>query len=179
MALAPCRECQASISTETATCPHCGVPHPHGAPVDISPKRGFGGGRAIMWFIVILVGGCVAAVMMSPTRTATTTSTSTRESRFVVKVEKESYDHGYLKLVGTVENTGTAAVFSPSLKIRVSRGGTVLAEDTVWPAGMMMKNVQPGARAAFESITRVPSEPGKITYEVSMKEAYKIEYPKR
>ena len=27
MALKPCRECGASISTEAQTCPHCGAPH--------------------------------------------------------------------------------------------------------------------------------------------------------
>ena len=29
MALMPCRECAAEISTSAATCPKCGAPHPH------------------------------------------------------------------------------------------------------------------------------------------------------
>jgi hypothetical protein len=28
MALKPCRECGEQVSTESAHCPHCGVPHP-------------------------------------------------------------------------------------------------------------------------------------------------------
>lgn len=30
MPLAPCRECGRSVSSEAASCPNCGVPHPHG-----------------------------------------------------------------------------------------------------------------------------------------------------
>jgi hypothetical protein len=147
MALAPCRECQASISTEAATCPHCGVSSPHGA---APPKKRKGRARrVIFWFFNLLfVGGCVAfaLVLMTPMRPRTTTSTSSA-ARFAVKVETEEYGYGYLKIVGTVENVGAAAAFSPSLKIRVLRDGTVLAEDTVWPAGMLLKSVEPGAKA--------------------------------
>src|SRR5438128_2587534 len=39
MALAPCRECAKEISTEAASCPHCGVPTPTSArPSTAAPK---------------------------------------------------------------------------------------------------------------------------------------------
>lgn len=33
MPLEPCRECGQNVSTEAASCPHCGVPSPNGAPM--------------------------------------------------------------------------------------------------------------------------------------------------
>lgn len=39
MALAPCRECGAQVSTEAQTCPHCGVARPAGAPSPPLPEQ--------------------------------------------------------------------------------------------------------------------------------------------
>lgn len=53
MALAPCRECGASISTEAPTCPHCGVPHPANvAPAPPTPPAVAGGAEAAVDFKV-------------------------------------------------------------------------------------------------------------------------------
>lgn len=38
MALVPCRECGSNVSTEAATCPHCGVPSPTGAAPGPQPQ---------------------------------------------------------------------------------------------------------------------------------------------
>ena len=37
MALLPCRECSAQVSTEAATCPQCGVPRPTSTPGSVQP----------------------------------------------------------------------------------------------------------------------------------------------
>jgi hypothetical protein len=63
MALAPCRECRREVSTEAATCPHCGVGNParlithspQARPVPTPPTRS----RALAW--VIFVGVIVFA----------------------------------------------------------------------------------------------------------------------
>lgn len=87
------------------------------------------------------------------------------------KVESSKYEYGYLKLVGTIKNTGTAAAFSPALRIKVYKDAAktvLLAEDMAHPAGAFLEKMEPGNEAAFESITRIPGEPKDIhyTYEV-------------
>lgn len=63
MALTTCSECQGRISTEAASCPHCGAPMPArtddatqaAAHIDIAPARG-GNGKVIA---VLVIGGLV------------------------------------------------------------------------------------------------------------------------
>ena len=58
MALKPCRECGAQVSTEAKTCPHCGVGNPTAKP----PMRTTGAG----WLIVIAaIGGVIYWVSSS------------------------------------------------------------------------------------------------------------------
>ncbi len=72
------------------------------------------------------------------------------------------------------------SVFSPAIDLGVHSGGTLLARDTGWPAGTAFKDIAPGTRAAFEIIARVPGEPDKITYRVSVRNhACEVKYPKR
>jgi hypothetical protein len=72
-----------------------------------------------------------------------------------------------------------ATGFSPSVRVRVYRDSTLLAEDTAWPAGMRRRDVAPGQRAAVESLTHIPGESTAINHEVSMPERHTVEYPKR
>lgn len=69
MALQPCRECGQQVSTEAASCPHCGTPNPTGIPPKQKPaeKEKAGCGKAgclglivfamIVWAIGELGGG--------------------------------------------------------------------------------------------------------------------------
>jgi hypothetical protein len=119
---------------------------------------------------------------MSSVPSPKSTTTSSGNARLRIVVDQESYSYGYVKVVGTVENIGESGAYSPSLKIRVTKGGTLLAEDTTWPAGTRLKTLNPGDKVAFESMTRVPGEPPSagLTYElVASGFPYEIQYPKR
>lgn len=68
MGLAPCRECQAQVSTEALSCPHCGVPNPTPAPVSPplrpSPKAAKKGLRPVqLGCLVIFVGGALLFII--------------------------------------------------------------------------------------------------------------------
>jgi uncharacterized OB-fold protein len=65
MALTKCRECGKEVSTDTVTCPHCGVVDPSGsgrpAPEPkviekhtVVHKRGGGFARFLLWIILIV-----------------------------------------------------------------------------------------------------------------------------
>lgn len=47
MALAPCRECGASVSTEAVSCPHCGVPNPTSVPATPPALSAVGNDEAV------------------------------------------------------------------------------------------------------------------------------------
>lgn len=58
MAMSTCRECNAAVSTEAATCPHCGVSSPArrhtGATSPVGPLLWFGG-AAIVFAMLLIV----------------------------------------------------------------------------------------------------------------------------
>ena len=60
MALKPCRECGASISTEAQTCPHCGVPDPT---KDKSAVQDLIKGKASWWIIAGVIFSFVVAII--------------------------------------------------------------------------------------------------------------------
>lgn len=98
-------------------------------------------------------------------------------ARFRLMVEQESLGGGYLKLVGTVENIGESGALNPLLTLRITRNGTLLAEDNTWSAGSVLKTMVPGDKAAFEFITRVPGGESSlgVSYELSVaKFAYEV-----
>jgi len=92
-----------------------------------------------------------------------------------------AYEYGYLKVIGVVENVRDKSEFSPTINLRVydSSSKTLLAEETTWPAGQYLKEMNPGASAAFECIESVPGEPEHIRYEVKIeKYDFDVAYPK-
>ena len=101
--------------------------------------------------------------------------------RLKIKIQKSTYEYGYLKVIGVVENVGEKPAFSPTINLRVydSSLKTLLAEDTTWPAGHYAKDMNPGTSAAFECIESVPDEPEHIRYEVKIeKYDFDVAYPK-
>lgn len=69
MAISTCRECKADVSTEAATCPHCGVPSP-------APAKAKFNGCAIA-VVAILAIGLVGALfdLMTPKQSAVQSNT--------------------------------------------------------------------------------------------------------
>ena len=51
MALAPCRECGANVSTAASTCPHCGVPGPAPKSARITLSRAHSNGAPTDLFV--------------------------------------------------------------------------------------------------------------------------------
>ncbi len=108
-------------------------------------------------------------------------SPRTVQPRLLITVQRAEYAYGYFKVVGIVKNVGSAPAFSPTVNLRVTRGDTVLAEDSAWPVGTLLRQLPVGGEAAFEVSSRVPGDPGSewISYEVAMsKYGYDVRYPK-
>lgn len=62
MALKPCRECGAQVSTEAEVCPHCGVHFPAATdPLAALAPSGNKHGKitGFGWFTLVLVGGII------------------------------------------------------------------------------------------------------------------------
>lgn len=182
MALIDRPECGKSISTQAVACPHCGAPWQGAptAPTAVPRKRSVAGKIAAGLIVLLVVGGCVALFIQSVPRNPPSTAYQT-PARLRLVVEQESLGYGYLKLVGTVENIGESGAYSPRLKVRVTKGGTLLAEDSTWPAGTVSKTLDPGDKAAFEFITRVPGGESSrgTSYELSAEKfPYEVKYPK-
>ena|ERR1035437_6106157 len=62
MALKPCRECGAQVSTEAEVCPHCGVRSPTATdPLAALAPSGNKQGKitGFGWFTLVLVGGII------------------------------------------------------------------------------------------------------------------------
>jgi hypothetical protein len=134
------------------------------------------GGLAALWLV---------AIALTPSRPTTSRPGSTSANRTItpasapttkkpaflrVTVEKTEYEHGYLTVIGTVENTGDRAAFSPSTQLEVlsEDGETVLATDNAYPAGSLLKQFEPGSKAAFKHMTSVPGDPNRIKWRVSI-----------
>jgi hypothetical protein len=62
MALKPCRECGAEVSTDAETCPHCGVR----SPVAKGSGKGSGIGRAIVILTILLIIGWAISTTNKP-----------------------------------------------------------------------------------------------------------------
>lgn len=182
-----CASCRIGNWHGARECAYCGAPLEARLPVIVAdtgpPERKRGVVSQGLSILGVLVGVVILVALFAPSSPSPSAGRSTApspaEARYRVTIERESYEHGYLKLIGTVENTGSGPGYSPRLDIRIYRGSTLLAEDTAWPAGMLLKHVSRGQRAAFESITRVPDLSGSISYQVSMTAQHTIDYPKR
>jgi hypothetical protein len=81
-----------------------------------------------------------------------------------------TYEGGYVKITGKIENIGDRDVFSPIITLRVwDQHGTLLAQDEgIYPAGQLFTHMHPGASAAFESMVHVPGEPSYVNWDVSV-----------
>lgn len=62
MALTACRECDQQVSTEAATCPHCGVSHP--ATAESAPAEPLSAGRS-GWYWFGIAAAAVAAGLVA------------------------------------------------------------------------------------------------------------------
>lgn len=90
-------------------------------------------------------------------------------AKLKVTVRSATYEHGYFKTVGVVENVGTAAAARPRINLTVfDPSRTTLATDTSVPAGTLTEPLPVGSSAAFEHITRVPGEPSRVTWSVEI-----------
>lgn len=94
MALIKCRECEAQVSTEALSCPHCGVPRPSSVPSEVVPaptapaaRQGVGlrkalqpglvAGLAIVLVVGVALGWFVASRQaLGPTQPDTTVTTA-------------------------------------------------------------------------------------------------------
>jgi hypothetical protein len=73
MALRPCRECNAQVSTEAEVCPHCGVPNPTSSPIASppiapptgKPRSGWGKPRSGWVIFSLLVFGFWALIVVA------------------------------------------------------------------------------------------------------------------
>ena len=68
MALRPCRECNARVSTEAEVCPHCGVRNPTDSPVapPTSKSAQPTGKSRLCLFAFLVIVGLVVVILKSP-----------------------------------------------------------------------------------------------------------------
>jgi hypothetical protein len=158
-----CKYCAMMIPKEAKICPHC------------RKKQGISllGKIVIGLFLLVLFSIFVSEIGKQPAQRLSSeqASTSTKLGpKFLIKVQKSTYEYGYLKVSGVVENVGDESGFSPTIKLKVydSSSKTLLAEDATWPAGQYLKNMTPGISAAFEFIQSIPGEPPHIRYKVTI-----------
>jgi|GEM_PF-3743925 len=87
-------------------------------------------------------------------------------SRLQLDVQSSKYKYGYLEVHGIVTNTGDSAIYSPEIVIHVwdKTEKVKLAEDSAWPAGTLLKYMQPGEKAAVDFYVMIGSEPLVIRY---------------
>lgn len=174
-----CESCHGPRARNALVCPHCGHRrHRIGAALLVA----FGLVAAFMLFSIWVVGGLQGAREQIGREVGVDLSETAERHRRVrlhVRVEESSYEHGYLKVVGIIENVGPEAAERPRLRLRVYRGETLLADDAVWPAGTRLEALAPGASVAFEGLARIPGEPGSVKYSVSVdRYAFEVSYPK-
>jgi hypothetical protein len=140
-----------------------------------------GCGTVILVAFLVLTTGmcglCAIGVANAPQSGETASPFVPAEPRVSGRIkitEKSSeYDYGYLKVVGTVTNTGTTTIrlnpFLGELTMKVSvtskDGATNLAEDTIH---FSQREIAPGESVAFQNSTHVPGEPSRIKYSIDV-----------
>jgi hypothetical protein len=161
MALVACRECSKEVSTEAASCPHCGA-KPTPAPTQKKRSRWRLFGYAVLGLIALNVvvsalssRGTSAPRVSAPAVPVPQPAGPAAAAKLRVTVKSGALSHGYFKVSGTIENVGTAAAFSPSVTIEVYDGKTLVGKDTAYATGHFLKNMAPGSSASFESMTRI------------------------
>lgn len=133
MALKPCHECNASISTEAAACPSCGAPvrlaTPAAAVAATSPRAGPG-----TWLVIILVLLVAIAATFSGAGRDERASTAPRpaltlKDEMLVKLTPELGEFRTLVVSGTIKNIAAVTVRDPAIRCNVAgNSGTDLAE---------------------------------------------------
>jgi hypothetical protein len=126
-------------------------------------------------FLVFLGAIVLGSLVSGPSYTRPPDSTAPpsqpKPAPFIrVTVTRSVYEHGYLRVLGIAENTGTGAAYSPAIEVKVynEKETVLLASDRSYPAGALARDFAPGARAAFEALTRVPGDPDEIMYRVGV-----------
>ena len=77
-----------------------------------------------------------------------------------------SYEYGYLKLYGVVENTGKVTLGKVRIWVRIydKTGSIVLSDRSFIPEGG--DTISPSAKVGYSTIQSTPGEPSKIRYDV-------------
>ena len=151
MALAPCRECGRQVSTEAATCPHCGVGRPArqiatpSVPNHASPDR-----RRRSNIKAALTGIGLSIVIALVAQSGSTTSSSSSGSSTIRTVTAVSFVPGVVRLdwaAGEMEIRG-----------RIAKPPSAPPPGTVWVwAYYVNPTVNPNASWSDESIGVTPA----------------------
>ena len=125
----------------------------------------------------------VSVPTLSPSPPAITYSTPTsKPGRLQLDVQSVKYQYGFLEVHGVVTNTGGFAIYSPQIIIQVwdETGKIKLAEEPAWPAGTLLKYMQPGEQAAIDFYVSVGSEPRTIKYKFLTNDViyFDVNFPK-
>jgi len=104
MALKPCRECKKQVSTEAATCPHCGVPQPV-APPSPSAASSSGGGAA-KGCAVLLGAGVLLFVVVAIS--SSINDASERKNR--QEAAERAAEQDSLRALAAISNPDTAGI---------------------------------------------------------------------
>lgn len=110
MAIKPCRECKAEVSTEAKTCPKCGTP----APTADQPSRGFkialGAVFGLFAVCVVASSGGGGGKAPAPVTTAAPTAPKTAETYRTLNLEWISKDYADDKNAAAFTLTGKIVI---------------------------------------------------------------------
>lgn len=101
MALKPCRECNALVSTEAGVCPRCGVSKPMGDP--LAKKRKGGSGCLVPFFLFVITISVIAALFSEQ---------ETPEERAQKLAQKEKRDAAFSADLDALRKAGELAIIS-------------------------------------------------------------------
>jgi hypothetical protein len=86
-------------------------------------------------------------------------------------------------VTGKFQSVGDKGAFSPALEITVydqsGSGQPLLAKETARPVGYFLKDMPPGASAAFEAMLRIPGDHSQITWNTAANYPGDIKTPKK
>ena len=133
------------------------------------PKRTrWMGGFAVSAALLVLsvaVGTGVTAFTSNPTGDALNAG----EPFLEVRIESWQYAQGQLIVSGTVNNTGSAPVFSPAIELVVYEDDSrdqVLATETAYPEGTFDAYLRQGQETSFAHDLIVPDAPLQVSWEI-------------
>ena len=173
MALVECPACKGMVSTEAASCPHCG--HPLRGTSDTPPSQRAGCGSMVLKVIgvvavlFLLMLGCAVISQLGRTRHYTT-SAPTPASGPVLRVGKWhwSEDYGYVTAEGTVTNISSESLANVQAVVtfKTKDGTLVTSEDAVIDYNPLL----PGQTSPWKVMAR--ANPAMTSASVEFKEMF-------